>query len=156
MPKFSCGFDNFATTTANKTALLLHANAAGEEGEIVELCMTGAGSAAAADRQHEAKVLPKDATTAGTAGSNPTPEKFHQKSAAAALLAGIEYSAEPTTYGSVFLLLFGFNQRGGLRWGVPRGEGIVIRNADTNVAIGFLVKSDAAGAVDGFGHWWEP
>ena len=155
MAKYGCSFDAFVTATGAKTALGLHANAAGEDAEIVELLMSGSGSAAAADRQHRARVALCTFATAGTAGANPTPEPFHQGAAAAEILAGIEFSAEPTVVGSVYPLLWGFNQRGGMRWGVPRGEGIVIRNGDTEPGLVFQVLSDAAGEVDGHGHWWE-
>ena|SRR3990167_4230041 len=155
MAKYGCSFDAFATTTGAKTALGLHANAAGEDAEIVELLMSGSGSAAAADRQHRARVAMCTFATAGTAGANPTPEPFHQGAAAAEILAGIEFSAEPTVVGSVYPLLWGFNQRGGMRWGVPRGEGLVIRNGDTEPGLVFQVLSDAAGEVDGHSHWWE-
>jgi hypothetical protein len=72
------------------------------------------------------------------------------------VLAVVEFSAEPTTVGSVYPVLFGFNQRSGLRWAVPRGEGVVFRNADTQIGMVWQVLSDAAGAVDSHAHWWEP
>ena len=155
MGKYGVHFNAFATTTAAKSAVGLHANASGEESEIVELIMTGSGSAAAADRQHRAQVAFCTFGTAGT-GSTTTAEPFHQGSAAADILSSIEFSAEPTTVDSVFPLMWGFNQRGGMRWGVPRGEGFVIRNGDTTPGLVFQVLSDAAGEVDGSCHWHEP
>lgn len=156
MAKYGVFANAFATTTAAKTAIAVHANAAGEKAEVVELCMTGSGSATAADRQHRAQAAPCTFAGAGTAGSNPTPEPFDKYANAAKCLVGIEYSAEPTVVGSVFPVLFGFNQRGGMRWAVPRGEGIVIDNANTDKGVVWQVLSDAAGEVDAFAHFWEP
>ena len=43
-----------------------------------------------------------------------------------------------------------------MRWAVPRGEGITVRGGDTNDGLCVTVVSDAAGAVDGGIHFWEP
>jgi hypothetical protein len=56
----------------------------------------------------------------------------------------------------VFPIQWGFNQRGGMRWGVPQGEGLVIQNQDTERGACFQVVSSAVGAVDGHLHHWEP
>jgi hypothetical protein len=154
--KFGVFFNAFATAATAKTAVALNANAAGEHGELVEAVMTGSGTAASADRQHRAQIAPCTFATAGTPVSSPTPEPFDQYANAAKVLAGIEFSAEPTVVGSVFPVLFGFNQRGGMRWAVPRGEGIHFDNAPTNKGLVLQVLSDAAGEVDGCVHWWEP
>lgn len=155
MGKYGVFFNAYATTTTAKSALGFHANAAGEKAEIVELTMTGSGSAAAADRQHRAQVAACTFGTAGT-GTTITAEPFDKYSNASKILSVGEYSAEPTTVGTVFPVLWGFNQRGGMRWGVPQGEGIKIDNANTDKGIVFQVLSDAAGEVDGYGHFWEP
>lgn len=156
MPKFAVNANNFTTPTGTAdTAVLVHANAAGERAEIVELIMTGSGTTAAADTQHRAACFFADGTTAGTAGSNPTPEKFSDGSVAANCLAGIAYTAEPTNINTVSHVSFGFNQRGGMRWAVPQGEGIFIQNLATEKAIVWTVVSQAAGAVDAQVHWWE-
>lgn len=155
MGKYGVFFNAFATTTSAKTAVGLNANGAGEEGECIELLMTGSGSAAAADRQHRAQCAKCTFATAGT-GTSTTPEPFNENAPAARVAASIEYSAEPTVVGSVFPILYGFNQRGGMRWAVPQGEGIRFNNDRTNKGLVFQVLSDAAGEVDGHGHWWEP
>lgn len=155
MGKFAAFFNAFATTTAAKSALALDANAAGEEGEIVEVIMTGSGTAAAADRQHRAQVAMCTFATAGT-GTTITSEPFNQKANAAKCLSVAEFSAEPTVVGTVFPILYGFNQRGGMRWAVPQGEGLKIDNANTERGAVFQVLSDAAGEVDGHMHHWEP
>lgn len=156
MPKYGVNAGDFTTpTTTADTAILVHANAAGERAEIVELIMTGSGITAAADTQHTAASYFNDGTTAGTAGSNPTPEKFSDGTPAAGCLAGIKYTAEPTNINTVAHVQFGFNQRGGMRWAVPQGEGIFIQNLATEKAICWTVVSQAAGKVDAAVHWWE-
>jgi hypothetical protein len=154
MGKYGCFFNAFATTTSAKTAVGLHANGVGEWFELVEVLMTGSGSAAAADRQHRAQLAKCTFATAGT-GTTITAEPFDDFSNAGRILAVGEFSAEPTVVGSVFPILYGFNQRGGMRWAVPRGEGIQVYNANTNKGIVFQVLSDAAGEVDGHVHWHE-
>ena len=122
--KFGVHFTDFTTSTAAKTMVRL-APAAQKFIEAIELIVTGSGITAAADTQHEGGIFPLTTGGAGTAGSSPTPEKFQQTSAASGVTAGIQFSTEPTTYGAVGLVYFGFNQRGGLRWAVPRGEGVL-------------------------------
>lgn len=143
------------TSTSNLTAMLLYANATGERGEIIELIMTGSGITAAADTQHRALVLRQDCGTTGSM-TVVTAVKFHDKSAAATLVSQVKSTSDPTTYAADSMLMWGFNQRGGMRWAVPQGEGIYVQNADTNDAVGFLVRSSAAGRVDGSCNWWEP
>lgn len=154
MGKYAVFFNAFATTTGAKSAVGLHANGVGEWFEIVEALMTGSGSAAAADRQHRAQLVKCTYATAGT-GTVTTAEPMDDFSNAGRVLATIEFSAEPTTVGTVFPILGGFNQRGGLRWAVPRGEGVFAYNPNTNKGVAWQVLSDAAGEVDGHMHWWE-
>ncbi len=154
MGKYGVGFNAFATTTAAKTAIGLHANAAGENAEVVELLMSGSGSVTAADIQHRAQLAGCTFGAAGT-GTVTTAEPFDDSANAGRILATIEFSAEPTTVGTVFPILWGFNQRGGMRWGVPRGEGKLFHNANTQKGIVFQVLSSAVGEVDGHGHWHE-
>ena len=154
MPKFGAFFNAFATTTTAKTALALHANGTGEWFELIELLMSGDGSVTAADRQHRAQLAKCTFGAAGT-GTTITAEPFDDFAAAGRVLAVGEYSAEPTTVGTVFPILWGFNQRGGMRWAVPQGEGVKVYNPNTNKGVVFQVLSDAAGAVDGHGNWWE-
>lgn len=158
MPKYGISAPDMTTSTAVATALYLHANAAGERAEVVEFIMTGSGSTAAADTQHRATALMSTAGTAGTAGSNPTPSLFSGAGSgvAANCLAGAAYTAEPTTYSAATApVAFGFNQRGGMRWAVPQGEGIRINNAFTDKAVGWRVISSAAGKIDANIHFWE-
>lgn len=158
MPKYGMSAVDMTTATSVLTALYLHANAAGERAEIVELIMTGSGTTAAADTQHRATALASTAGASGTAGSTPVPSPFggSGSSVAALCLAGAAYSAEPTTYSTATALVaFGFNQRGGMRWAVPQGEGVCINNAFTEKALGWRVISSAAGKIDADMHFWE-
>ena len=155
MGKYGVVFDNFTTAASAKTAVSIVANDTGDNCEIIELLMTGSGVAAAADRQHTARVVKANPTNVGT-NTSFTPEPFDESANAAKCLASVEFSAESNGQGSVYPVLWGFNQRGGMRWAVPRGEGIYVSNAATEKAIDFQVISDAAGAVDGHVHFWEP
>lgn len=158
MPKYGFSAPAYTTTTGLTTVLYLHANAAGEKAEIVECIMTGSGTTAAADTQHRAQALHSTGATAGTAGSTPVPQQFggSGSSVAANCLAGAAYSAEPTVYSTAISpLIFGFNQRGGMRYAVPQGEGLSINNAFTEKALGWRVISSVAGVIDATVHFWE-
>ena len=152
--KFGLYADNFTTATSAKTAILVWNDAAGEQSEFVELIMTGAGATAAADTQHTARFVRCSAASVGTASAQ-TPEPFLGTRTSNASCT-VEYSNEPTTKATVFPVHFGFNQRGGQRWAVPQGEGVVARQTDTNLKGNWEVISQAAGAVDANAQWWEP
>jgi hypothetical protein len=90
----------------------------------------------------------------GTA-SPPTPEPFGNSLVAATSTILWKMTAEPTTYATVFPVLSAFNQRGGMRWGVPRGEGVFNQFENTNMHTGWRAQSSTAGTVTGHLHWWE-
>jgi len=154
MAKYGVSFLAFATTTANKTGAKL-TSITKFPWEIVELAMYGAGSVAAADIQHQASFAFITAAGAGTPGSSPTPERLSQRSPVASSTCGIAYSAEPTTYSAVSPVMFSFNQRGGMRWAVPQGEGLANTFEQTSMHGGLRVLSSAVGSVDGMMNWWE-
>lgn len=155
MGRYWVGFSDFTTSTANKTATKV-IGASAKKFEVVEVIMTGSGITAPADTQHSCKVAFLSNATAGTAGASPTPSKSDQGvNNASALTAGTAYSAEPTTYETNIFVLFGFNQRGGMRWAVPQGEGYKTDGSQTNLSFASLVISSQAGKVDGSTHWWE-
>jgi hypothetical protein len=153
MAKYGASFQAFATTTAIKTLLKITGIAA-KPYEIVELGMYGAGSVAPADIQHEASACFVSAAGAGT-GTAQTAEKMRQSSAAASSTVLVNLTVEPTTYSAVFPVQFGFNQRGGMRWAVPQGEGMANQFENTSMHAGWRVKSSAVGTVDGMANWWE-
>ena len=155
MGKFGVDFTAFATTTTPKTAVALVA-AAGEIAELVEALMSGDGTTAPADRQHSAEVLYYDGLAVGT-GTAATPVKMDPQGNVAKMTGTVEFSVEPTTYETVSPMRFGFNQRGGMRWAVPKGDGIIVTgNVAANDNIGMRVDSDAAGAVEGYFQFVEP
>jgi hypothetical protein len=154
MAKYACSAQAFATTTAQKTAIKL-TSVTKFPWEIVELGMYGAGSAAPADIQHQASFGFITGTSAGTPGSSPTPERMSQRAPASSSTTGIAYSAEPTTFSTVFPVQFGFNQRGGMRWAVPQGEGLANSFEQTSMHGGWRVLSSAVGTVDAMIQWWE-
>lgn len=155
MPKFGVSLSNFTTTTAVKTALKL-VTATKVPVEVIELHGYGAGLAAPADVQHQMTAAFVSAAGAGTgAASPPTPEKFAQSSAVSGSTILWAMTAEPTTYATVFPVLISFNQRGGMRYAVPQGEGLKNQFENTNMHMGWRVQSSVAGAIDGAMHWWE-
>jgi hypothetical protein len=123
--------------------------------ELVEVTVTGDGSTAAADVQHECHVAKSTIGAAGTS-TTVTAEPSDDASNAARTITKVKYSAEGTTIGTVFPVNFGFNQRGGMRWAVPRGEGVFAYQPLTNKGLVVCVVSSAVGAVQGFGAFWEP
>jgi hypothetical protein len=155
MGKYSLHSDNFTTPTGTADTAISIEMGASERAEIVELIMTGAGATAAADTQHSAAGYYCDFTGAGTAGSSPTPEVLTQGGPAAGAAGDIEYTVEPTNINTVAAVFFGFNQRGGMRWAVPRGEGVRVQGGLTEDGFCWTVVSQAAGAVDSMMHWWE-
>jgi hypothetical protein len=155
MAKYGVSFGAFTTSTSILTALKLVTIAA-KPYEVVEAGMYGAGSVAPADIQHECTGAFVSAAGAGTGtASPPTPEPMAKSSAAASCSILWKMSAEPTTYATVFPVLFSFNQRGGMRWAVPQGEGLANQFENSQMHFGLRVRSNAAGSVDGMINWWE-
>ena len=156
MSKFGVSFGGFATTTSILTALKL-VTVARVPVEIVEVAGFGAGTVAPADIQHEMTLAAVSAAGAGTgAASPPTPEPMGMNKIDAASSSFLwKMTAEPTTYATVFPVLISFNQRGGMRWAVPQGEGVKVNNANTEKGCGMKVISSAVGTVDGYMHFWE-
>lgn len=159
MPKYGVSFGSFATTASVLTALKL-VTATKVPVEIVEASMFGGGIVAAADIQHQCTLAAVSAAGAGTGtASPPTPEPMGNFTGNKSLASGSsilwKMTAEPTTYATVFPVLFSFNQRGGMRWAVPRGEGMGNIFENTQMHIGMRVQSSAVGTVDGNLQWHE-
>lgn len=153
--KYGADATNFTSpTTTADTAISIEA-ASGEVAEVVYLSMQGSGVAAAADTPHRAAGAFCDFTTQGTPGSTPTPEVFGG-TGTSLMTCDIEYTAEPTNINTVQPVSFGFNQRGGMTWAVPRGEGLWVIGGATEDGFVWTVVAQAAGAVDAQMHWWEP
>lgn len=155
MAKYGVSFGSFATTTGVLTAMKL-VTATKVPVEIVELAMYGGGLVAAADIQHQCTLAAVSAAGAGTGtASPPTPEPMRKMSPASGSTVLWKMTAEPTTYATVFPILFSFNQRGGMRWAVPQGEGAANQFENTQMHFGQRVQSSAVGTVDGEMQWWE-
>lgn len=154
MGKFAIAASAFTTTTALTTAIGYAPNAAGEVGEAVEFIMTGSGTTAAADTQHRCNVAMCTFATTGVS-TTATPEPFHQGARASQFIAGTAFTTEPTVYSSMPSIVFGFNQRGGMRWAVPLGEGLHMVGGFDDEGLGQRVISQAAGVVDATSHFWE-
>ncbi len=144
----------FTTSTTVTTAMSIGSNTSGRAGEVVELVMTGSGTTTAADTQHRAQLTVLTLATTGVS-TTATPEPFHQNARASQMLAGTVFTTEPTVYSAQPTVNFGFNQRGGMRWAVPQGEGVYIVGGLDDDGVGARVISAAAGSVDGHIHWWE-
>lgn len=155
MGKYAVSSSNFSSPTGTPDTAISIETGANESAEIVELIMTGSGSAAPADISHRAQGFFCDFTSAGTPGSSPTPELMRQGSRIAGADADINYTAEPTNINAVAPVSFGFNQRGGMRWAVPRGEGCKCQGGLTEDGFVWTIVSNAAGAVDSNMQWWE-
>lgn len=153
MGKYAVDAKDHTTATGLFVAIALAA-AAGEECEIVEMIMSGAGESAAADTQHSARGAKSTNAGAGTS-TGATAQKFSEVSNAATMAATILYTVQPTVIDTVHEVMFGFNQRGGMRWAVPQGEGIKIRGDEVKLGYVWEVISSGAGKVDANAHWWE-
>lgn len=152
MAKYYLAWNAFGTLTSLQTAGKIIGNT-GFNFECVEVAAYGAGTVAPADVQHNITIDFLSGATPGTAAGN-TILQADQGSAASRLTCGTQYSAEPTTYAST-TDLFSFNQRGGMRWGVARGEGLKTQGALTNFSLGARVRSSTSGSIDGNMFWWE-
>lgn len=154
MGKFAISVSGFTTSTTVTTSLATAPNAAGETGEVVEAVMTGSGGHAAVDVQHRCQVT---FCTFGATGvsTTVTPEPFHQGTRASQFIAGATFTTEPSSYSGQPSINFGFNQRGGMRWAVPQGEGLILIGGFDDEGVGLRVLSSGAGNVDGHMHFWE-
>lgn len=153
MPKFGAGISD-RTTATSVDGCIAWTTAAGDWAEFVELMMTGSGITAAADTQHRATFDFSEGTTEAI-GTAQTPMKFNQNSAAASLTTEVTITTEQATIQTPPAVEFAFNQRGGMRWAVPRGEGIILAFDHANEDASWRVISSAAGKVNASSHWWE-
>ena len=156
MPKYSTQYALFTTSTATLTVLgayMLTDNT--RQAQIVEVIMTGSGATTPADTAHRCTLA--GLSFGATGGSTPiTPIPWNPSASAALGNYGVNYTTEPTTYSAVRPVMFGFNQRGGMRWAVPQGEGFNIANAGaTEKGAGVTVISSAAGVIDANMHFWQ-
>jgi hypothetical protein len=156
MPKYGIQFANQTTSTANKSVLGCYmVTSLTMDAEIVEVIITGSGSVAAADIQTRAQLVPFTFGATG-ASTSITPIPFNPRAGAALGNYGTNYSTEPTTSSAVVPVQFGFNQRGGMRYAVPQGEGYKINsNGITHYGATVQTLASAAGNVDANLHFWQ-
>jgi len=156
MGKF--GLSAIDHTTAASQAILPAINAdfaAGEEGEIVEIIATGGGTTGAADTEHIMRGTRSTNATAGTSTAQ-TAQQFNLNGNAAQAAGAVLYTVIPAVLDTIHEVMFGFNQRGGMRWAVPRGEGVDMDGDQSKGSYAVSLASSAAGKVDANMHWWEP
>jgi len=156
MAKYSIMFVNQTTSTATKSILGAYMlTDATRNMEVVEVICTGSGSVAAADIQTRCDLV---GVTFGATGvsTSITPIPFNPTGPAALGNYGTNYSTEPTTLSAVHPVTFSHNQRGGMRWAVPQGEGFRAANYGTTEK-GCVVTtiSSAAGNEDATLHFWQ-
>ena len=156
MAKFGVSELAMATTTTKKGAIAM-TTATGYQAEIIEVISTGSGTSAPADVQHSC-VVEFSTGTVLAAGSAVTPAKFSQNSNVSKFTS-TEIDTILTTEGEALQtpapVSFGFNQRGGMRWAVPRGEGVILAFDHANEDLVMSQDSNANGNVDASIHWWE-
>jgi len=156
MSKYAIMFASQTTSTSTKTILGAYMlTDSTRQAEIVECIWTGSGSVAAADIQHRGDLA--GSTFAATGASTTiTPIPWNPSAAAALGNFGTNYSTEATATSAVHPVTVGFNQRGGMRWAVPQGEGFKIHNSGTTEKGAIMTTiSSAAGNVDGSLHFWQ-
>ena len=156
MAKFNVTTLNMATTTTKKGGIGM-ITAAGYQAEIIEVIGNGSGTSAPADVQHN-NLLEFSTGTVSMAGATQTPGKFNQNSAVSKFTSSeidVVATTEPEALQTPGPVTLGYNQRGGLRWAVPKGEGVVLSFDHANEDIALSTDSNANGNVDLQIHWWE-
>ena len=155
MGKYSLDAKDHVTHASSIFSACALVYAPGEAGEIVEMLMTGSGVSAAADTQHDARGTHSTNGTPGTSTAQ-TANLFDDRSAASTAVGSVLYTAVAAVMDTVHDVAFGFNQRGGMRWAVPKGEGVRVNGDDAKLAYRWNVLSQTAGKVNGNIQWWEP
>lgn len=132
-----------ASGTANKTAVSI-VGGTGVRPRIFEFTQGISTAPNSTDQQLNWQVC-RWTTSAGTAGSSPTPLAIDPGDVAATATAGITHSAEPT-YASTCLMSQWMNQRSAFRWvAVPGYE--YVNPATATTGIGSQMVSVTAASV---------
>lgn len=129
--------DTFKTMLA-----LISANTDGHRGELLLLSVSGAGSDPQ-DIQVSIRAARTNNAGAGTKTSV-TPTSVDPDSLATIITAGKNYSVEPTTYESEYLIEASFNARAGFFWSAQEGRGIKWKK---NQTLGILCTPGTATAT---------
>lgn len=141
-----------ASGTANKTA----AQIVGGTTVRVSLYEFAVGLTTAPNStDQQLEYLVGRTTTAGTAGSTPTPLPNDPSDVAAIATTGITHSAEPTYTAASFLYDQGINQRAGFRWvAVPGQEFRTPATASNGIGLKNVSIANAS-VITGLLMWWE-
>lgn len=139
-----------ATGTANKTLLTVIASTSVRP-RIYDIVI---GNSATPADQAAKLALTRWTTSAGTAGSSPTPLAVDPADVAAVATAGITHSAEPT-YAATNLLTVSQNLRATFRYVAQPGQEFV-NPATATTGLGLqLVSATATSVMDGCVWWYE-
>lgn len=156
MAKFLFGISNWPTSSTTVKTLMKVAGQSGKFFEVVWIYTGGAPAIAPQDFAYQAQVGWVSNATIGTPSSVTIPIKVNGYAGPSSVIScGIGYTAEPTTYDAFVVPLFGHNNRGGMLFQVPRGEGF---QTDPASAMGFGVRTicNTAGNMDGSLMYHEP
>lgn len=141
-----------ASGTANKTAFTIIGSAT-IRGLLSEFTVGVRTNPNATDQQLEFAV--GTTTTAGTAGSNPTPKPLDPADPVAAVAtAGITHSAEPS-YAATYFMDTDMNQRGLFRWVAETGFELGGSAVASNTIAGKNVGITAAAVISMVAHYKE-
>jgi hypothetical protein len=155
MAKYATMVADYTSSTTNLSVLSAYMSTTATcFGEIVEVIVTGSGVTAAADTQTRAQLA--GCTFAATgAGAAIVPIPFANGTVAAVGTYLATLTTEPTATSAVVPVQFGFNQRGGMRWAVPQGEGYRIKaDGGTERGAVLMIRAAAAGKADANMHFW--
>jgi hypothetical protein len=141
------GCSNFPTSSTTVRTALKLAGQSGRQFEVNWIFMGGGAATNPQDFMYQCQVGWISNATIGTPGSVTTPIKLDYTAQAATNSCGIAYTAEPTAYDSYVVPLFSHNQRGGMIFQVPPGDGFI---SDPASAYGFGVRvlSNTPGNID--------
>ena len=147
MPNYHFGLSNYPTSsTTVKTALKI-AGLSGRQFEVNWLFMGGAAAVAPGDFQCQVQAGWISNATIGTPGSVTVPIKLDYTGGVATHSCGIAYTAEPTAYDAYVVPFFSFNQRGGMVWQMPEGDGFISDPASA-YGLGFRTIANTSAALD--------
>ena len=153
--KFLFGFSNWATSGTTVKTVMKVAGQSGKAFEVVWIYLGGAATVAPQDFAYQAQVGWVSNATIGTPSSVPVPIELNYSGPTSVLSCGIAYTAEPTTYDAYVVPLFGHNNRGGMLFQVPRGEGF-ITGAASAMGLGVRTICNTSGNMDGSLMYHEP
>lgn len=149
MPNYQFGISNWATSGTTVKTLMKIAGVAGRQFEVNWVFMGGAAAVAPGDFQCQAQVGWVSNATIGTPSSVAVPITLdYTNRNASPNSCGIAYTAEPTAYDAYVVPFFSFNQRGGMIWQMPKGEGFISDPASA-YGLGLRTIANTSAAIDG-------